>query len=94
MKKEATADVEHGGKQDDNLINHTVQNLTWKAVDVEVVVASGTSTKILSGVDGLVSAGKRCPTGLSENPLKSFSRGVVCNHRSIWVGIAKNVPAL
>ena len=61
MKKEETADVEHDGKQDDDLINHTLQNLTWKAVDVEVVVASGTSNKILSGVDGLVSAGKRCP---------------------------------
>ena len=87
--KEATADAEHGGKQDDHLINHTVQNITWKAVDVEVVVASGTSNKILSGVDGLVPAGKRCPSGLSENPLKSLSRGIVCNHGSIWVSIAK-----
>ena len=60
--KEAMADVEQDGKQDDHLINNTLQNLTWKAVDVEVMVASGTSNKILSGVDGLVSAGKRCPS--------------------------------
>lgn len=64
MKAEATADVEHDGKKNDQLINHTLRYFTWRAVDVEVVVANKASNKILSGVDGLVSAGN-APSELS-----------------------------
>lgn len=56
--KEATGDIERNEEQDDTLMNSTVRTLTWKSLHVEATASRTSPHTILSGVDGLVSAGK------------------------------------
>lgn len=58
IMKEATGDIERNDEQDDTLTNHTVCALTWKNLYVEATASRSSPHTILSGVDGLVSAGK------------------------------------
>ena len=55
--KEVTGDVERNDEQDDTLTNHTVRTLAWKNLHVEATASRTSPHAILSGVDGLVSAG-------------------------------------
>ena len=56
--KEAAGDIERNDEQEDTLTNHTVRALTWKTLQVEATASRRSPHTILSGVDGLVSAGK------------------------------------
>ena len=55
--KEATGDIERNDQQEDTLTNDTVHALTWKNLHVEATASRNSPHTILSGVDGLVSAG-------------------------------------
>ena len=73
--KEAAGDIERNGEQEDTLTNHTVRALTWKTLHVETTASRSSPHTILSGIDGLVSAGKHYKTLLmSSNDIVTKGR--------------------